>query len=68
MDGVNNPKLCIMISYINNGKSRKYQKHQNKADHFTNKIILAMVATIVTIKKVTTLMKTVTKIVIRTII
>ena len=67
MDGVNNPKLCIMISYINNGKSRKYQK-QNKADHFTNKIILAMVATIVTIKKVTTLMKTVTKIVIRTII
>ena len=36
IDRVNKPKRCIMVSYYNNGRSRKYQKHQNKTDNLDN--------------------------------
>ena len=33
MKGMNKPKRCIMMSYNNNNKLEKYQKHKNKTDN-----------------------------------
>ena len=35
IDRVNKPIGCIKISYNDNGKSKKYQKHKNKTNNFT---------------------------------
>ena len=37
-DEVSNPKWCIMVSYDNNDKSIKYQKHKHKTDNSSNNI------------------------------